>query len=257
MEKPDPVTNNTILVVEDDPQAAKLLFLYLAQAGYEVLIAQNGGQALQLAVQHQPLAITLDLLLPDMDGWQVLTELKTTPSTRHIPVVIISVLDRQALSFDLGARDYLVKPVKRAGLLNALRRCISRDGETNDEHRVMLVHSNLAELNLLAVMLEHENYRVVQALGTAEAVNLAKCMHPDLVVTDLLTGEMDFFGLLDALRACSETAHIPLLVLSKVSPDAAGRNLDAGRIEFVLLQKNEPIEGRLLEAITMLFRRTE
>lgn len=246
---------NTILVVEDNPQAAKLLSLYLAQAGYRVLIAQNGSQALMLAAQHHPMAITLDLLLPDMDGWQVLTELKAMPHTRNIPVVIVSVLDRQALGFHLGALDYLVKPVERAELLHALRRCVPHEGENGVCRKVMVVHTNPDELNLLAKMLAQESYEVIQALGTEEAANLAKCAHPDLVVTNLLAGEMDFFGLLEELKATPETAHIPVLALTAKVLSSSEQAREEGRIEFVLLQENELIEERLLTAITMLFRR--
>lgn len=246
---------NTILVVEDNPQAAKLLSIYLAQAGYQVLTAQNGSQALVLAAQHHPMAITLDLLLPDMDGWQVLTELKAMPNTRNIPVVIVSVLDRQALGFHLGALDYLVKPVERAELLHALRRCVPHEGENGVCRKVMVVHTNPDELNLLANMLAQESYEVIQALGTEEAANLAKCAHPDLVVTNLLEGEMDFFGLLEELKAAPETAHIPVLALTARALSSAEQAREEGRIEFVLLQENELIEERLLTAITMLFRR--
>ena len=246
---------NTILVVEDNPQAAKLLSLYLAQAGYKVLTAQNGSQALMLAAQHHPMAITLDLLLPDMDGWQVLTELKAMPNTRTIPVIIVSVLDRQALGFQLGALDYLVKPVERAELLHALRRCVPHEGENGVCRKVMVVHANPDELNLLAKMLAQENYQVIQALGTEEAANLAKCAHPDLVVTNLLAGEMDFFGLLEELKAAPETAHIPVLALTARALSSAEQVREEGRIEFVLLQENELIEERLLTAITLLFRR--
>lgn len=246
----------TILVVEDNPQAAKLLSLYLHQAGYRVLIAQNGSQALMLAAQCRPMAITLDLLLPDMDGWQVLSELKSMPHTRDIPVVIVSVLDRQVLGFRLGASGYLVKPVDRAELLHALRRCIPREGENGLCRKVMVVHTNPDELNLLAMMLAQEKYDVIQALGTEEATNLAKCAHPDLVVTNLLADGMDFFGLLEGLKATPETADIPVLALTTRMLNPAEQAGEEGRIEFVLLQENELIEERLLEAITMLFRRT-
>lgn len=247
---------NTILVVEDNPQAAKLLSLYLTQAGYQVLTAQNGSQALKLAAQHHPMAITLDLLLPDMDGWQVLTELKAMPRIRNIPVIIVSVLDRQALGFHLGALDYLVKPVEREKLLRTLRRCVPHEGENGVCRKVMVVHTNPDELNLLAKMLAQENYEVIQALGMEEAANLAKCAHPDLVVTNLLEGEMDFFGLLEKLKAAPETAHIPVLALTSRALSSAEQARGEGRIEFVLLQENELVEERLLTAITMLFRRT-
>lgn len=247
---------NSILVVEDNPQAAKLLSLFLAQAGYRVLVAQNGRQALELAAQHQPMAITLDLLLPDMDGWQVLTELKAMSRTRNIPVVIISVLDRQALGFHLGALDYLVKPVERAELLHALRRCVPHEGKNGVCRKVMVVHTNPEELNLLALMLAQENYQVIQALGAEEAASLAKCTHPDLVVTNLLAGEMDFFRLLEEMKAAPETANIPVLALTTGTLSSAEHAVEEWGIEFVLLRENELIEERLLTAITMLFRRT-
>lgn len=249
-----PASALTILVVEDNPQAAKLLSLYLTQAGYQVLFAQSGREALMLAAQCQPMAITLDLLLPDMDGWQVLSELKSMPRTRSIPVVIVSVLDRQLLGFRLGAADYLVKPVDRMELLHALRRCIPQEGENGVCHRVMVVHSDQKELNLLAMMLAQEKYEVIPALGAEEAINLAKCMHPDLVVTNLLSGGMDFFSLQEGLKVLPETAHIPILALT--ARIYSSTEQEEGRIEFVLLQGNELIEKPLLAAITRLFRRT-
>lgn len=250
---PDP--GNTILVVEDNPQAAKLLSLYLVQAGYRVMVAQTGSQALQLAARCHPMAITLDLLLPDIDGWQVLSALKAEARTHDIPVVIVSVLDRQTLGYRLGASDYLVKPVARAELLHALRRCIPHQGEAGVCRKVMVVHTNPEELNLLAMILAQENYEVIQALGTAEAANLAKYAHPDLVVTNLLAGEMDFFALLEGLKAAPETARIPVLALTTgiFSPEAPAHK-ESG-IEFVLMQENELIEERLLAAITMLFKK--
>jgi len=252
-----PASSLTVLVVEDNPQAAKLLSLYLSQAGYQVLLAQNGSEALALAAQYQPMAITLDLLLPDMDGWQVLAELKGMPHTRDIPVVIVSVLDRQLLGFRLGAADYLVKPVDRMELLHALRRCIPEEGENGVCHRVMVVHTDQNELNLLAMMLAQEKYEVIQALGAEEAVNLAKCMHPELVVTSLLAGGMDFFSLQAGLKASPDTAHIPVLALTARILSATELTSEEGRIEFVLLQGNELIEKRLLAAITRLLRRTD
>ncbi|MEN6586775.1 MAG: response regulator [Sulfuricella sp.] len=250
---PDP--RNTILVVEDNPQAAKLLSLYLLQAGHEVLVASNGCQALQLAAECLPLAITLDILLPDKDGWQVLSELKSSPVTRDIPVVIVSVLDRQALGFRLGAADYLVKPVDRAELLHALKRCMPREGGASACHKVLVVHTNPEELHVLAAILAEANYEVIQALGFEEASNLAKCAHPDLIVTNLMAGEVDFLSLLQILKGAPATSRIPVLALS---PWMLGKEEGTGMgegIEFVLLQENELIEERLLSAITLLFER--
>ena len=122
-------------------------------------------------------------------------------------------------------------------------------------HKVMVVHSDPDELKLLALILAQENYEVIQALGVEEAASLAKCAHPDLVVTDLLAGGMDCFALLEGLKAAPETANIPVLALTPLafSPDERARI--GGGIEFVLMQDNELIEKRLLAAIALLFVR--
>lgn len=247
---PDPA--NTILVVEDNPQAAKLLSLSLTQAGYEVLLATNGITALELAGRCHPKAITLDILLPDRDGWEVLAELKASPRTRDIPVVIVSVLDQPALGFRLGASGYLVKPVERHALLHALKRCISHRNEDQASHKVMVVHTDPEELHLLAMIVSRENYEVIQALGPEEAALLAARIHPDLVVTDLLAGGMDYFALLEWLRAAPETTRIPILALSRVGAQKQTRAED--HIEFVLVQEDEMVEERLLAAISLLFK---
>lgn len=168
-------------------------------------------------------------------------------------MVIVSVLDRQELGFRLGASDYLVKPVERPKLLQALKRCIP-GGEKQVRHKVMVVHSDLDELNLLALALAEQNYEVIQALGMEEAASLAQCLHPDLVVTKLLAGEMDCFALLARLKAVPETAKIPVLVLTA---GLFGSDQCPTGIEFVLMQENELIEERLLAAITLMFGRKE
>lgn len=251
---PDPA--NTILVVEDNPQAAKLLSLSLTRAGYDVLVAANGITALELANRCHPKAITLDILLPDRDGWEVLAELKASPRTRDIPVVIVSVLDQQTLGFRLGASDYLVKPVERDALLRALKRCVARVGKDRDFRKVMVVHTDPDELYLLARIVAQQAYEVIQALGPEEAALLAARTRPDLVVTDLLAGGMDYFALLEWLRAAPETAGIPVLALtSRLGPQDLARAED--RIEFVLVQENDRVEERLLAAIALLFKQNK
>jgi len=248
---PDPA--NTILVVEDNPQAAKLLSLSLTRAGYEVLLAADGITALELAGRCHPKAITLDILLPDRDGWEVLAELKRSPRTRDIPVVIVSVLDQPTLGFRLGASDYLVKPVERHALLHALKRCGARGNEEQACRKVMVVHTDPDELHLLAMIVAQENYEVIQALGPEEAALLAARIHPDLVVTDLLAGGMDYFALLEWLRAVPETTRIPVLALSRLGMQKQARAED--HIEFVLVQEDEMVEERLLAAISLLFKK--
>jgi DNA-binding response OmpR family regulator len=208
--------------------------------------------ALELASRCHPKAITLDILLPDRDGWEVLAELKASPRTRDIPVVIVSVLDQPTLGFRLGASDYLVKPVERDALLHALKRCSARGNESPACHKVMVVHTDPDELHFLAMIVAQENYEVIQALGPEEAALLAARIHPDLVVTDLLAGGTDYFALLEWLRAAPETIHIPVLALSRLGPQKQVRTENG--VEFVLVHEDELVEERLLTAISLLFK---
>jgi CheY-like chemotaxis protein len=113
----------TVLVVEDDPHSAELLTLYLEGAGYRVALARDGAEGLELARRLRPRAVVLDILLPRVDGWDLLARLKADPATADSPVVVVSMLDERGKGLALGAVEYLVKPVGREELLEALERC--------------------------------------------------------------------------------------------------------------------------------------
>ena len=252
----DPPTEKTILVVEDNCQAAKLLSLYLAQAGYRAILAKTGEEALKKAAQFHPQAITLDILLPDMDGWQVLTRLKESKATRDIPVVIISVLDRQPLGFQLGAMEYLVKPVDRSQLLRAIGRCVLRERFAVEPQKVMVVHDELVELRVTASMLALEGYDVIEAMGSAEAVNLAKSVRPDLIVMDILSSGPGCFDIIVALRADPGTSHIPALILADQYLTTEEQTRLCGEaVPFILWTPGA--EQSLLAAIDQLFRNSD
>lgn len=203
----------TILVVEDDYQASKLLFLYLSQVGYQVVLARTGAEALARARETLPSVITLDLLLPDMDGWEVLAELKGMPATRDIPVVIVSVLDRQSFGFKLGAVEYLVKPVARAELLRALGRCLLWE-KPGERHRVMVVHAVVGEPQSFVTALASGGYDVVEAEGSEEAIHLAKCMRFDLLVLNVALARKAGYDMISALHAEPIICRIPSLILA-------------------------------------------
>jgi len=209
----DNVEQRTILVVEDDDQASKLLSLYLSQVGYQVVLARTGAEALECARDMHPSAITLDLLLPDMDGWEVLAELKGAAATRDIPVVIVSVLDKQSFGFKLGAVEYLVKPVARAELLRALGRCLlwEKPGET---HRVMVIHAAAGEPQSFVTALAGEGYDVIEAEGSEEAIHLAKCMRFDLLVVNVALARKAGYEIISALHAEPRICSIPSLILA-------------------------------------------
>lgn len=253
----DPTTQKTILVAEDDYPAAKLLSLYLTQAGYRVIFAQSGEEVLKKAVQHHPHAITLDIMLPDVDGWQVLTRLKGSTATRDIPVVIISVLDRQSLGFQLGAMEYLVKPVNRSQLLHAIRRSMLRE-RLAGEPKVMVVHDEFVELRLTASVLAQAGYDVIEAMSSAEAIHLAKAAQPDLIVMDILPPDVYCFDVIVALRADPGTSRIPTLILTDQSLTTEEQTRLCGEGEGEVFMLWVPgAEHTLLATIDHIFKNSE
>jgi CheY-like chemotaxis protein len=172
-----------------------------------------------------PSAITLDLLLPDMDGWEVLAELKSSSATHDIPVVIVSVLDRQAFGFKLGALDYLVKPVARSELLRALGRCLLSEKSAGERHRVMVVQTNAGETRSVVTVLASEGYEVIEVEGSQEAICLAKHMPFDLLVVDLALSNRAGFEVISALRAEPLTHRIPSLILATEELASHGASL--------------------------------
>ena len=125
----------TVLVVEDDPHSAELLTVYLEGAGYRIALARDGAEGLELARRLRPRAVVLDILLPRVDGWDLLARLKADPATADSPVVVVSMLDERGKGLALGAVEYLVKPVGREELLEALERCAEESRERDGARR--------------------------------------------------------------------------------------------------------------------------
>lgn len=207
-----PPPQRTVMVVDDDAHAAKLLSVQLQREGYGVAIAHTGEEALAQLEKFLPLAIILDILLPKMDGWEVLARLKASPCTCDVPVIILSVLDRQSLGFELGAVEYLVKPVDRSELLHAVHCCEQRQRRAGKNARVLVVHDDPERLAALAGLLYEQGYDVIEALGEAEAVNLAARSRPDFVIVDLFLSRIACQRLLPDLQ--SGTQELPVLVLT-------------------------------------------
>jgi DNA-binding response OmpR family regulator len=235
-----PDREHLILLVEDDLNVVKLFTVYLSQAGYDVVAANTGEDALEAALMLQPAAIILDLLLPTMDGWEVLAELKSSSLTQHIPVLIVSVLDRQQLGFRLGAVEHLVKPVDRRHLLRALERTILRGRYADRPPRVLLVHDDDDELEMLAAALEQEGYQVVPAYGSVEGIRLAHTAAPDLAVLDLLLSDIDSFQVIASLRSDDATARIPILVLMHRGLSAVQKRQLSEKIRTIVIQGDTP-----------------
>ncbi len=161
-----------------------------------------------------PVAITLDILLPEIDGWEVLTRLKADELTRNIPVVVVSFMDNPALGRALGALDYFVKPVDRGALLSRLGRYAFTTRVKHGEIRVLVVDDEVANLDLLQALLEPEGFKVLRASGGKEAIEVARAQRPQLILLDLMMPEVTGFDVVEALRTDDATRSIPVMVLT-------------------------------------------
>jgi len=186
----------TVLVIDDDPDARDLMRRFLAREGFDTLTAPDAVEGLRLARQFKPTLITLDVVMPRMDGWAVLKELKADPQLADIPVLMLSILDEQEKGFALGATDYLTKPFDRNRLRSALQ--AHRSGAPSG--RVLVVEDDNVTQAILREMLEREGCEVEVAHNGVDALECAAKAKPDIILLDLMMPKMDGFEFLASLR---------------------------------------------------------
>ncbi|MBN1889040.1 MAG: GAF domain-containing protein [Thermoflexales bacterium] len=199
-----------ILAIEDEPSMVTMYRRYLEQHGYAVIGVSNSQQAIEMAQRLKPHAITLDILMPDKDGWSVIQELKQNAETRDIPVIIASILSEQGKGFSLGAADYLVKPITEEELLAALNRLNGRP-----QTRILAIDDRPEDILLIRRMLEaHPRFVLSEAHSGKEGLEAVHASLPDLILLDLMMPEMDGFAVLEALKAEPVTRDIPIIVVT-------------------------------------------
>jgi PAS domain S-box-containing protein len=203
-----------VLVVDDNPQAAEILARHMGAGGFRIKVAHTGPEALKMARDLKPVAITLDILLPQVDGWEVLNRLKADEATRNIPVIVVSVVDNPALGRALGAFDYFVKPVDGKALLSRLGQYTFTNKVKSEPVRVLVVDDEQANLDLLEALLEPAGFGVIRAGGGQEGIDLARSQVPDLILLDLMMPDLTGFDVVEALRADEATRSIPIMVLT-------------------------------------------
>jgi CheY-like chemotaxis protein/anti-sigma regulatory factor (Ser/Thr protein kinase) len=207
---PAPEDEPIVLVIDDDPNALELLGRTLQGAGVRVVTAENGRQALNLARTLHPAAITLDVLMPGMDGWQVLSELKADPGTRDIPVIMVTMTDDRNLGFALGATEFLSKPVQRDQLVELLGR-YAIDG---CKRHALVVDDKTENREVLRGVLEKENWRVSEAENGRQALDEVEREPPSLILLDLMMPVMDGFDFVLAMRQRQALNEIPIVVIT-------------------------------------------
>ncbi len=246
LEQPEPEPRQRlVLCVDDDAGVITLFRRYLSKQGYRVVGLTDSTAAVERARQLKPFAITLDVLMPDKDGWQVVQELKADPETRHIPVIMCTILSKEKRGLSLGASDYLVKPIMEQELLAALERLDREAGR----HRVLVVDDQPEDRSLLRRMIEgQEEYEVVEAASGQEAIALVRQARPDVIVLDLLMPDVDGFAVLEAVKADEVTRSIPIIVVTAKDLSQEERDTLNSRVE-ALLQKGLCDQQELLAEV--------
>ncbi|HEY3568955.1 MAG TPA: response regulator [Thermoanaerobaculia bacterium] len=233
-DSPDVEGRPLVLIIEDDPDAAALLAETVASAGFRSRMAPSGSVGLELARQLHPSAITLDVMMPGMDGWRVLQSLKGSPATSDIPVIVCSIVDDRPLGFRLGASAYLLKPVEPSQLTSTLR-SVSRPGVPDGDGYVLVVDDEHGVRELLTTALRREGFRV-RAVASGEAA-LEAIAHspPRAIICDLMMPHgMSGFELIARLRSDPRTEHTPILVVTGKDLTPQDRRLIVDQIAEVI-----------------------
>ncbi|HEY2986068.1 MAG TPA: response regulator, partial [Jatrophihabitantaceae bacterium] len=235
-----------ILVVEDDAGAVRMLRTYLEAEGYRVGVATDGESGLAAARRDLPDAIILDVMLPGMDGWEVLRHLKQDSRVCDIPVVMVSVVDDEDVGLALGAVDYFVKPIDRDKLLARLGRLslVDWNAPAGQPMRVLAIDDDPATLAVIEASLAAEGIAVVTAGNGTDGLRMAREQHFDLVICDLLMPDIDGFTVISALDGDPATRQTPVLVVTAHDLSDADKARLNGKILGVL-QKGQDLQDGL------------
>ena len=249
------LTRPLILVVEDNPQAAEILSRHLEGGGFRMEVAHTGTDALRMARELKPVAVTLDILLPEIDGWEVLSRLKDDETTRNIPVVVVSVVDKPALGRALGAIDYFVKPVDARALLSRLGQYTFASEVRQEDVNVLVVDDEQPNLDLIEALLRPAGFNVLRASGGQQGIEIARSQLPDLILLDLMMPGISGVDVVEQLRSRDETRAIPILILTaKTLTDDDKRSLN-GQVAAIF-QRDSVAGTELVEWLKGIVQKT-
>jgi signal transduction histidine kinase/DNA-binding response OmpR family regulator len=235
-----------VLVIDDDVHSRDLLQRTLEGVGYRVVVAGDGASGVALARELRPQVITLDILMPGMDGWAVLSELKSDPVTSEIPVVMLSIAPDRDLAYVMGAVESLPKPIDRRVLRDVLRRYI-----TDGRNRVLVVDDDENSRRLLVRHVESEGWEAVEAQNGAVALDRVRESTPDLVLLDLMMPVMDGFEFVEQLRAVDDHRELPIVVVTAKTLTADDQARLRGSVERVI-DKGQGTSEEVLRSIREL-----
>src|SRR5438128_3516007 len=226
-------TADRVLVIDDDATARELIADHLKAEGFSVVTAAGGVEGLKLAKELRPTAITLDVMMPDLDGWSVLATLRQDPELAEIPVIMITIVDEHRRGIALGASGYLTKPIDR----ERLHRLVTRFRAPTPPTSVLLVEDDAIQRERMRGWLEGPQWSVREAANGREALDRLQQGKPDVILLDLMMPEMDGFAVVAALQKEAAWRDIPVIVITSLDLDAKDRErLNAG-VQLVLVKE--------------------
>ncbi len=236
---------NKILVIDDDPDMRDLMTKSLLKEGYEVVTASSGEEGLSLAKEWHPAVITLDVLMPQVDGWKVLKSLKSDPQTREIPVIMLTMMSDKSMGLSLGATEYLTKPVDRDHLLQILNRCCP----AKSTKPILILEDDTTMREMLCRTLTKEGWEVREAENGKVALELIRHEVPGMILLDLMMPIMDGFTFLKELRKEDRWRDIPVIVITSKDITRQEKQLLEEKV-VTILQKGEYTRQNLLEQVS-------
>jgi len=218
----------TILSIDDNPEAVEIIQKHLGNS-YRVIGIMDSEKAVEKAKEIKPIAITLDIMMPKKDGWQVLRELKNTPETQDIPVIVLSIVDDKRLGFSLGAAEYLVKPVDKEVLLRKLKIL----EKMKRIKRVLIIDNEPDTVRMIGNVLKEADYQVNTAYNSIDAIESIKGFRPDLIVMNPLASEIGF-DVIEYMKKNHDLKDIPVIIVTQ--KDLTEKEIDElnGRIQGIL-----------------------
>lgn len=237
-----------ILVVEDDPAVAKLLALYLTQEGYAVVHAYDGQDAIEKAQEIKPFAITLDIMLPRIDGWEVLKKLKTLPTTKDIPVIIVSIVENPTLGFSLGAVDYFTKPINRKGLIDSLKKYSITQSVIRKPINFLVIEQDTVVMEQIGSILDEERFGVIKTNNGEEGIALAVEIQPDLILLDLMLNNISGIETIHRLKQHPTARNIPIILFASRELTAEEKQILDGQVREIIY-KNPSLKETLIQEV--------
>ncbi|MCG3116181.1 MAG: response regulator [Candidatus Manganitrophus sp. SA1] len=237
-----------ILVVEDDPAVAKLLALYLTQEGYAVVHAYDGQDAIEKAQETKPFAITLDIMLPRIDGWEVLKKLKTLPATKDIPVIIVSIVENPTLGFSLGAVDYFTKPINRKGLIDSLKKYSITQSVIRKPINFLVIEQDTVVMEQIGSILDEERFGVIKTNSGEEGIALAVEIQPDLILLDLMLNNISGIETIHRLKQHPTARNIPIILFASRELTAEEKQILDGQVREIIY-KNPSLKETLIQEV--------